>query len=153
MCMGLFTILSFAMRLTSITWNFGLVRAFLPIIEQQFEDPSTKPINYPNRKIINSSTITIILNDHAFYFGELNAFSINYHEIRNKFTIPHFDGAPQIQNLINSIEKWQKENKKEKQTGILFVSPDWPVAIVIQIIHYLNQSDLFEQIILGGGYI
>ena len=152
-CMGLFTILSFAMRATSVTWNFGLVKSYLPIIEQPFNDLSAQVYKYPQQESLTAQTLAILINDNASYFGELTAFTTEYHDVRNKFIIPHYQGAPQIHNLIDNIEKWQKDSAKFDQTVLLFVAPDWPMAIVIQIIHYLNESNLFDQVILGGGYI
>jgi hypothetical protein len=147
--MGLFAILAFGMRAISLTWNFGFVRSYIPVLEQNFEENLIyEPI--PN-KSITSTTVVIFLTDHAFYFGNFYSFGNEYFDATNKFSIPHLDGAPQILLLTDTLKQWLK-NKSYSKTAVLFISPDWPMSVVIQVIQYLKISKIFDEVVLGGGY-
>ena len=146
--MGVLEILSFGLRTTTLSWNFGLVPTKIPVLYQEFDDETSSS---KHNQEITANTPMIVLNDHALYFGTAAAFSTNYRDVRSKFVVPHHEGAPQVQNLLTQLAKWKPD--LASQPVLLLPSPDWPAAVVIQMIHYLRESDHFSHVVLAGGYL
>lgn len=148
--MGLFGTLSFCMRAVSVGWNHGLVSAYLPVLQTQVEDQSISTKSFEN---LSSESIAIVINEFAMYFGSIDSFTINYVDIRNKFMVPHYEGAPQIQTLLKEIDAWKKTKPHLNSSVVVAVEPDFPIAILIQIIAHLNRSQMFSKVVIAGGML
>ena len=109
-------------------------------------------------KYLSESTTCIIITTEALFFGDLKGFSGDFHQVRDKFFVPHQDGAPQLTKLLRSIRKWnfqRQSGDKIKNNGIVVLVPEAkiPAAIVIQIIAGLKKTDIFDKVVLANGLI
>ena len=58
--------------------------------------------------------------------------------------------------IHTAIKKLRKITKKDgsKKSHLLFVpSPEWPVAIVVKLVQSLQESNLFDKVVLGSGFV
>lgn len=120
------------------------------------------PLLINNKSITIQSTITkntpaLILTTEFFFFGKLEAFTDDFSNVRDKFYISHIDGEPQISQLIETMSKWKdKFVTKTDEGGDLVVflpNADVPLPIVVQLMHWLKQSKLFNEIVLASDLI
>lgn len=154
--MGLMVILSFMLRSISTAGKYGIVLAEIPLIAVPVEEPGlpksrTKPVD-----MISAHTPVIILTRSEFIIGDVDSFTEKLSHIRNKFIIPHKSGAPDIISLEEDMEKWlfaRKSKDKIPNLGfaVLLPTDEMPSPIVIQVIHALKKSKIFERIVLAGG--
>lgn len=159
--MGLLAITSFSLRASSISWNFGVVNANIPIAISS-SVPTEKGLSlehnlgrkFLKEQTINDQTLTIVLTRKAFYFGPVDSFTKSYSNVRNKYFIDHLDGAPQIDVLKKTIELWTKAEKRALSKQVILVpSAEIPMPIVIQTMAKLTEDKQFKTVILGDGLI
>jgi len=155
---GFFGIIIFSLRLISLPGDYGIVRAELPVVLIPFSDPTYHEFVESFSSSIEKTTPAIVISSRSFYFGELQSFSEDLLESRNKFSIPHLDGEPQFNTLLNTMRLWiskkeidSKGKFKNDGTVVLIPSSEIPASIVIQIIMRLRSSELFNRVILSGG--
>ncbi len=154
--LGLFIILSFALRSTWIAGSYGIVEAEIPAVSVQVEDPSESTYRESPRAAITKTTPIVILTDQEFYFGDLEAFGGKFSDVRNKFFVKHAKGgAPNVVLLNEMMAKWLYQRSQESigNDGIVVLLPDRnvPAPIVIQTIAGLKDSPYFNQVVLASG--
>lgn len=156
--LALFAILTFGLRAVMVSGVYGVVRAELPVVPASVKDPGFHGFKEEPRDSLQKSTPAVVLTTEAFYFGDLEAFTSNFSDIRDKFIIRHVDGEPQLAGLVDTMSKWVEERAKSANVPIdkvlVFIpAGDIPMPIVIQVIAGLRKSPHFERVILGSGLI
>ncbi|NRA65721.1 MAG: hypothetical protein HRU19_14625 [Pseudobacteriovorax sp.] len=136
--------------------KYGIVTSEIPLVSVPF-DQSSEVGNTINTLTVETTTPVIVLTKNRFIFGDLDAFTTNIDSLRNKFSVSHVDGAPDLLNLIKDIEKWlfgraSRSNISSQGLGILIPQGEIPTPIVIQTIQSLKASKHFEKIVLGSGF-
>ena len=149
-------IFSYGMRTISLSWQFGMIRSVIPIMHAPLESPALTSDN-PATDSIKKTTPVIILANDAFYVGDLNSFTQGYNEIRNKLRVPHQAGSPQVGELITLLKKWNRSRKNQfkiepSEFAVLLPGEQWPVAVIIQIMHYLKSQMIYKHIILASEF-
>ena len=144
--MGLFLLLSFALRSISVAGKYGLVPAEIPILPVPIIDPTMSNFQAQTKGSIDRDTPVVILTEKEFIFGDLKAFSENISSIRNKFMVPHVDGAPDIPSLVKDMNKWifaRNSKNKVLNQGIVVLLPtdQIPSPLVIQAIDGLQKNE------------
>ena len=154
--MGLFLLLSFALRSISIAGKYGLIPAEIPVVSVPIKDPTLS--NYQNQTegMIQATTPVVILTNTEFIFGDVKSFSENISNVRNKFIVKHIQGSPDINTLVKDIEKWvfaRSSKKKITNEGIVIFMPadDIPSPLVVQTIDGLRKTGTFTRVVLAGG--
>lgn len=161
---GLIGTIAFCIRATSISWNFGVVNVQIPLLQVPVNPQTTgpdstepRPSNYELGRI-DKNTVAIAISETALIFGDLRSFTTNFSNPNNKFHINHIKGSPQLGELLTTLGKWQKQRQilhkiNPKRFVILVPDDHLPAALVIQTIHHLKESELFDHVVLGGGLI
>lgn len=155
---GLFAVLTFAIRAIALSGVYGVISVEMPVVSAPVDDPSFHQYKEVPRQSLTRFTPALVLTTEAFYFGDLNSFSANLGDVRDKYIIRHIDGEPQLLGLIETMGKWitdraANENIPMDKMLILIPSGDIPMPIVIQVLAGLRKSPLFEHVILGSGII
>lgn len=156
--LGLLIIMAFALRSVSMSNRFGVVEAEIPVL------PSDEfPIPGSDRKVevlgeIHKHVAVVILTGDEFLFGDLESFSTDLTNVRNKFFIKHKDGAPDLTGLFEAMDKWSAQNASMKKTDlapymVFMPMGDIPMPIVIQVIAGIKENPLFNKVILASGMI
>lgn len=154
--MGLIAIFAFALRPISMTWDFGVVEAELPVVSSPLLDKSYKRFSEKPYTYLGQGTPTLILNTDSFVYGDLQAFTKGFSKIRNKFRIDHVEGSPQLGNLVSEMQKWldrQKNNRNGHKVLIFVPSAEIPMPVLTQVISGIKRSGMFERVVLGAGFI
>jgi hypothetical protein len=155
---GLMFYLSSVLRAISIAGRYGLIEAEIPVVQVPLQDTGFKHFSEQASETLTADTPMVVLTPEAFFFGAVEAFAQDLTNVRNKFYIPHQDGAPQLNRLAKEIDRWMQERLEENgknrvHTVIFLPTEDIPMPIVIQCIAGLRQSRLFDKIIVGGGLL
>ena len=156
---GIVLIVSFTLRATFLTPLYGVIDSEIPALQVAVKDPDSTAYRESPRALLGEKTPTVILTTKEFYFGTLKGFSTDFTDVRNKFHVPHNNGAPNITGLVKTMSKWfyQEDPKEESHSakGIVILLPDKniPTPIVIQTISMLKSTPFFDQVILAGGII
>lgn len=145
------------MRVTSLSWSYGMVEARIPILYNPLADPITSELNMSSLGSLSKKTPLIVLANDAFYVGDLSAFTNAFAQIRNKFKVSHKNGSPQVGELIKILKRWHRKRSsqfqiKKEKFAVLLPGEQWPVAVIVQIIHYLKAESLYESIILASEF-
>lgn len=148
----------FCLRWFGSHGNFGIVPAEIPVVQIPLEDKSFHRYQEQPRHLIGTSDVAIFITGSELYFGDLDAFTTGFSESNNKFKLSHVDGEPQVGDLLALITKWsenrmQRFHIKLNPTVVLVPSDQIPMSIVIQVMAKLEQSEIFESVVLGGGLI
>lgn len=139
-------------------WPYGVVPVTIPVVPVSFDEPyySSATNQAPIESQMNQNTMTIVLGNKGLYFGEIKAFTESFYGVRDKIIIPLEDRRPDLDALIDEIREWRKIKRSRgtvlNKIAILLPQDDWPMAIVIQVIHRLNRSDLFDHVVLASGF-
>lgn len=105
-------------------------------------------------KIENPAETVLAFTYQGFLIGNVNAFTTKLSGIRNKFSVPHDEGQPQASLLVSTIEALMAKGTLEKgSVAILIPDSSIPMAMVVKVIHVLNQSKLFSAVVLGAGLV
>jgi hypothetical protein len=120
-----------------------------------FDDPGLHQVHFSIVGKITRSSPTVVLTRDSFFFGDLEAFTEKFSDVRNKFYIPHVDGRPDIDRLIDTMARWMKTRENEKHpisrdVAVFLPSGEIPLPIVIQVFHWLKNSKLFGNAVLGS---
>lgn len=154
--MSLLVILSFTLRAISVAGIYGLIPVEIPVLSQPIKDPRFATFTETPVETLSESTPVVLLTQEAFIFGDLAAFSQGLAGVRNKFLVPHRDGAPDLHKLLEDMAAWMAKRTTEgadEPTGLLIFMPlaEIPAPIVIQSLSGFHGSSLFQRIILAGG--
>lgn len=155
MIIGLFATSAWAFRALYITWDFGLIRARIPVMHRPLPDPATKELEFKNEGELSRHTPVIVLTNQSMFIGDLEGFTQSYTQVRNKIEIPHLSGSPQVGELLKSLKQWTRERELRFKIfpspfAVLIPGEQWPVAVIMQIIRHLKESGLYQHIILGA---
>ena len=156
--LGLCAIVTFCIRAIALSGVYGVISVELPVVSAPVDDPAFHNYKEEPRQALTRFTPALVLTTEAFYFGDLNAFSANLGDLRDKYVIRHIDGEPQLLTLIGTMSKWitdraAHDNIPMDKLLVLIPSGDIPMPIVIQVLAGLKKSPLFEHVILGSGII
>lgn len=148
--LGLFACVTFALRATTLSGRYGVVDAELPVVWQPFPGKAL-PAPEPNA-FIGKSTPVVLLTAKEFIFGDISAFTQDLTDIRNKFSVPHRDGAPNMDALLKTMNLWNTSQKRAKDGVIVFMpAENIPAPIVIQVVDGLKRSHVFQRVVLASG--
>lgn len=154
--LGLFAIMTFALRATLMPGVYGVVPVEMPVVSTVVDDPGYHRFKEEPRDELRRTTPAVVLTTEAFYFGDLAAFTTNFADVRDKYMIRHIDGEPQLQSLLETMNRWVTDRASKANIPIdkvlVFVpSGDIPMPIVIQVIAGLKQSPYFTRVVIGSG--
>lgn len=154
---GIINVCSYGMRTISLSWQFGMIRSVIPIMHAPLENTSEDGNKSRQSNTIGKTTPLIILANDAFYLGDMNSFTKGFSEIRNKIKVPHHAGSPQVGELITLLKKWHRSRKVQfniepSEFAVLLPGEQWPVAVIIQIMHYLKSKTDYKHIILASEF-
>lgn len=155
---GLMFYLSSVLRAISIAGRYGLIEAEIPVVQVPLLDKGFKNFTEKSSEILSADTPLVLLTKDAFFFGTVGSFAQDITNVRNKFYIPHADGAPQLNRLARELERWMLERAEETgkpmpQTVIFLPTEEIPMPIVIQCVSGLTRSKLFKKVVIGGGLV
>lgn len=155
MIIGLLATSAWAFRSLYLTWDFGLIRAKIPVMYQPLSDPATKDLGLVNEGEISRHTPVVVLTNQSMFIGDLESFTQSFTQVRNKIEIAHLNGSPQVGELIKALKQWTRSREirlkiKPSPFAVLIPGEQWPVAVIMQIIRHLKNSGLYEHIILGA---
>lgn len=155
---GLMFFLSSGLRAISLAGRYGLVEAKIPVMQVQLHDTSESNFQEKAIETLTGDTPMIVLTNKAFIFGNAQAFAQDMASVRNKFTILHDEGAPQLHRLIKDLQRWMQDRTEQSgqsaPTTVLFLpTEDIPMPVVIQCVSGLNESKIFKNVVLGGGIL
>jgi hypothetical protein len=154
---GLILILNFGMQLVSLSPKYGVIPLELPVMASAPDDPSAHKYKEAPRASLAPTTAAIILRANGdFFVGDLQAFTSQLNEVRNKFLVPQVNGEPQITALLDTVRQWQfhrKETRAIKNDNIVVFVPasTVPVTVVMQVVSDLKNSPYFKDVILANG--
>ena len=157
--LGLMVILSFCLRATILSGVFGVIISEIPVLHYPIADPTKHDFTETPNAWIKKTTPVVVITDEQMYFGDLEAFSTRFADVRGKFSIKHADGAPDIPELLATMIKWEHQRASGKQeidnNGVLVLLPseEIPMPIVIQVIAGLKTSPLYQRIVLANGFL
>jgi hypothetical protein len=142
----------------TLAGRYGIVEMDIPVLEVPLEDTTLVRLEKPSIASLESKTPMLFLGRDAFIFGTTEAFTTDISNIRNKFYIPHEDGAPNLPRVVQNMERWASDFKasgKALNTEIVILLPqdDIPFPIIIQTVDALKQSGLFGKVIFAGGLL
>lgn len=138
---------------------YAQVNVKLPVLIENIKDPTYHNfIQQPTATITNNTIVIIMDAKGNLFFGDLKAFSSDFHLATNKFVIYQQDGSPQVGNLLYNIEQWIKQREQTKHIihdgiAIFVPSVSLPMSIVTLTVNELNNSNIFNHVILGAGLL
>lgn len=155
---GLMFYLSSVLRAVSLASRYGLIEAEIPVVQIPLQDQGLKTFTEKASETLSAETPLILLTHEAFFFGTAGAFAQELSSVRNKFYIPHAEGAPQMNRLAKEMSRWLEDRAEEKgtvrpQTVLFLPTEEIPMPIVIQCISELYKSKLFAKVVVGGGLL
>jgi hypothetical protein len=153
---SLFIILAFGFRAVTVEATYGVIPAEIPVVPSGVEDPAFHRFEETPVAMLSKFTPAVVLTAEAFYFGDLEAFTTNFADARDKYVVRHVDGEPQLYSLLETMQKWieyraKNSNVPKQKAMVLVPSGDIPVPIVVQVIAGLRKSPYFERVVLGSG--
>ena len=112
------------------------------------------PLTVDENKIstynINTETTFIIIDSTRFLFGKIG----NLTQKKTVFSVPYQDHQPHLNTLAETISHWQNiQGNKASKIAVLIPQDYIPVEIIVQTLHYLKKTNVFEHIVLGDGLV
>lgn len=151
---ALMGVLTFGMRSVIAPRPHGIVEAEIPVVSEAVKDPNFHGFRERPNTTIGAATPIVILTPTAFLFGDMAAFSTQLSDIRNKFSVMHRDGAPDLPRLLKTMEMWRSTRKTgEKDVLVFLPTGDIPAPIMIQVLAGLRKSPMFERVVLASGVL
>lgn len=157
-CFGVLVLLASLLRAVSLAGSYGVIDLDIPVLSVPLDDKTLSRLKPTATENLALQTPMVFLSREAYIFGTTESFTTDISNIRNKFYIPHEDGAPNLPRLISDMERWAKDSKINGKTistelVILLPQEEIPLPIVLQTIDGLKQSGLFAKVVLGGGLL
>jgi hypothetical protein len=154
--LGLFAVVTFALRAVLMPGVYGVVPVEMPVVAVPPADPGFHRFKEEPRDELRRTSPAVVLTTEAFYFGDLQAFTTNFNDPRDKYMIRHVDGEPQLQGLVETMNDWVTKRAAAQNVPIdkvlVFIpAGDIPMPIVIQVIAGLKKSPYFERVVIGSG--
>lgn len=155
---GLCTVLTFGIRAIALSNVYGVIPVEMPVVAAPPLDPAHHEYREEPKAELTRHTTAVILTTEAFFFSDLESFSSNFAELKDKYILRHVDGEPQLIQLIETLSKWVTEraahdNVPMDKILVFIPAGDIPMPIVIQVLAGLRKSPLFERVVLGTGII
>jgi hypothetical protein len=144
---GFVAILTSCFRIVQIDWPTAAIFGSIPLVLRDGESVTSADAS----KQMTQHTSVIVLTDEAFFFGDMDAFSSSFRDIRKKFVIPHKQGSPQLGVVLQSMSKWRSPNPNEPV--ILIPAGNIPMPIVIQVMAGISHAKSFGPVVLGAGIL
>ncbi len=153
--LGILTICIFLMRTVLMTQDYHIVQTELPVVFKPLEKHSLEENYLAKYEKITPKTPVVVLTTEAFFFGDLQSFSSDFTEVRDKFYVPHQNQQPDLDTLISQMEEWLSSDSKISRPEIAILVPtgEIPLPIVIQSLAYLKKSSHLKRVILGTGIL
>jgi len=138
--------------------KLGFIAIDIPVASQPLSDETLNGFKEQPTQSLSSHSIVLALTPSELIFGDVSSFTSHKSDVRNKFSIRHANGSPQVAEAISQIETWIEDRKRRlgiRPEGILILMPDpaVPVAIVSVVADKIRQSKTFAHIVLGGGML
>ncbi len=154
--LGLFAVLTFAVRAVLVAGVFGGVPVEMPLVAATVADPGYYQYREQPRDEILKTTPAVVMTTEAFFFGDVDAFAEHLGNTGSRYVIRHIDGEPQLPQLVETMTTWingrtKKENVPINGIVLLLPAGNIPMPIVIQVIAGLRKSPLFSRVVLGSG--
>lgn len=156
--------LGFALRSTTMSWSYGVIKASLPLVHIPPKDRGYHRFQEQAYAYIDEKTPCVVLTREALLFGELEAFTQNFRDIRSRYQIEHSSGRPRTERLMNQITQWLDNPNLEKKIDqhpvvILLADSDIPMPLIIQTMARLkaqtqnkpSRTVSFDRVVLAQG--
>jgi hypothetical protein len=149
------TTLTVAARMIGHSFPHGRVDASIPVVPQPFDDPTFHRYEFQPNNAMDERSAAVLLTSEAMYFGPVSAFTKNFDESRVKFVVPHQNGAPRLDILVASLDRWLEETQKipKDEPILLLPANNIPMSIVIQTIAGLKKGRHIGLVVLGGALL
>lgn len=153
---GLIAVTAVLIRLISAGGSYAVVPLEIPVLSSPINDRTAAGFKEEASRAVDRNTVAVALTPREFIFGDLAAFTTAKDDIRGKFIVPHAEGSPQVETLVQQIKLWQEDRTKRlsiRPDQLLVLIPDSrvPMNIVIQVTDLLRQTHLFQSVMLAGG--
>lgn len=149
---AVFGLFMFAMRPTILSSGYGIVRSEIPVVVLDQESHERLKKNVKVTDLDNHSPI-VILTPQEFYFGTVQAFTQDLSNVRNKYIIPHIDGAPDMASLDRQMRQWRQQNHTSDELLVLLPTGNIPMPIVVQVLDGFRRISLYKKVILASGVL
>ena len=140
--MGILGIVGFSFRAVTVSWNFGVVEAQIPVVHVPIEDHSYHRFNSDDFAVIEKNQPMVIMTTENSYFGSLQSFGTGFNGVRNKFIVPLQNGIPVVEKcftLGRSRELYLTADQKGD-----FALPLYPLPCDIKLVEiHKNALELF----------
>jgi len=155
---GLGFIFTAAVSLFFKTHDFGVVSLEMPVLSEPINDIGTGQSFDRSDTFLRKTTPVVVMTLEEFYIGDLDAFTTDLEEIRNKYVVHHVDGFPQMHLLLKGISAWKQERWKRakiKDDGYVIFLPtsDLPISVVTHVIDGLKRNHGFNRVVLASGLL
>ena len=160
-CLGLCCLLAVLLcagRLVTLGSQWGLITFDIPVASEPFNDQNLNRFKEQPSSTMNQHSVVLALTPSELIFGDVASFTSQKNDVRNKFSVRHADGSPQVSEALKQIETWTEDRKRRqaiRSDGILLLLPDpaVPIAIVSVVAQQVRSSKKFDHVILGGGVL
>ncbi|MFK7872873.1 MAG: hypothetical protein AB8C84_06825 [Oligoflexales bacterium] len=149
---GLFAFFPYAIRSVSTSWEFGVVTLNIPVVNTQKLPAEYQHLEGAELSHVDDLTTLVVLTEKEFYFGAIDDFTAGYHQVRNKFRVPHLNGKPHAGILFDHLHRWFKQKhmtKKSDSTVVILPHPNIPVNLITQMTQYFKNANMYEHVILA----
>jgi hypothetical protein len=148
-------IITYSSRLITIGGRWGLTLIEIPVVSAPFKDLQRHNFTESASSTLGQSSLVVTLTPTEFIFGDVNSFTTQLEDIRNKFIVSHINGSPQISRLVSQIDEWKDDRLKRlgiKSDGIVIFIPDAkiPIPIITAVIAKMKTHESLGRIVLGG---
>lgn len=155
---SLLAFLTFTGILLTRSGDWGVVLFDIPVASQPFADEMLHNFREAPDPSIGSNTTVLALTSKELMFGDVAAFTAPKGDRRNKFTVPHLEGSPQVASALDQLTRWNDDRRRRlgiRSDNLLILLPetDVPVAIVTVVADRIRKSGSYEHIVIGGGFL
>lgn len=153
---GLICTVAALVRIISVGGSYTVVPMQIPVVSAPMIDRSAAGFREVPAKALDKTSLAVALTPSEFIFGDLSAFTSAKDDIRGKFVIPHVEGSPRVDVLLEQVKAWQEDRVRRlsvRPDQLVVLIPDGrvPMNIVIQVSNLIRASRQFENVILAGG--
>lgn len=152
---GILLILTYAARVISLGGTYSLIPFDIPVASVPISDKGLHTFREDPKSVLSPNTLVIGVTARELIFGDMNSFSGQREDIRNKFVVPHIAGSPQTETLLKQVSEWAEDRMRRRsirEDGLVVVIPDpeVPVAVIAGVAENLRSSKKFTHVIVGG---
>jgi hypothetical protein len=138
--------------------SYGVIEFKIPVAGKQPLLPNTglQRVSERHEASLSRFTNVIFISPTEMIFGNLESFTSGFDDVRNKFSVPHIDGSPQVDVLLTQMEAWRDDQRRRYSAtvdGIVVLLPAFevPTAILMHVTKLLKESKQYDDVILAGG--